>query len=89
MTTLGIDLMPAHDDALLADMNGPFLYWGPVAQVALVAHLPVERRPVRPDRIDRDALAALASTLRGRTWSGTNALMSALLEPALSDPRDG
>ncbi len=90
MITLRTELIPAHDDALLADMNGVLPYWGPAGQAAPIVHQPVQRRSVlRSDSLDRDAVAALASTLRGRTWSGTNALMSALLEPGLPLPRKG
>ena len=89
MTMLRTEPTPVRDDALPADMNGPLLSWGPTRQAVPVVHQPVEPRSVRPDSVDLAALAALAGTLRGRTWSGTNALMSVLLEPALPSPREG
>jgi hypothetical protein len=59
------------------DMNGPLTYWGPVQR----------RTPVRPSRertisaADITAISQLGRTLHGRTWAGTNALMSALFAP--------
>jgi hypothetical protein len=59
------------------DMNGPLTYWGPVQR----------RTPARPRRertisaADITAISQLGRTLHGRTWAGTNALMSALFAP--------
>ena len=87
MTTLQTEPTPAHNELELADMIGPLAYWGPAGQ-APTAPQPIERRSLRHGSFDRDALIALASTLHGRTWSGTHALMSALLEPALPFPHE-
>jgi len=64
-------IIPGYE---LADMNGPLGYWGPITQ-------PTRRlRPIETALPARDtaALSRLGKTLNGRTWTGTNALMSAL-----------
>ena len=63
----------------IGDMNGPLFYWGPVEGHAVSAPT---RQPVVP-AADLNALRQLGRTLHGRTWAGTNALMSALFAGAL------
>lgn len=69
------------------DMNGPLAYWGPTETAAAAA--PGPRREIVVSERDRAAVARLGETLNGRTWAGTNALMSTLFaalerEPAMA-----
>jgi hypothetical protein len=72
-------------ESLFGDMIGPLTYWGPVAAAATAAP-PLARR-VRPmatrlTPMEHAALSRLSRTLHGRTWAGTNTLMSALFAAA-------
>ena len=66
----------------IADLNGPLGYWGPAAASADQPPRPAGVAPA----VNREALAGLRQTLHGRTWTGTNALMSRLVEAATSGP---
>ena len=71
--------LQAVTTAEIGDMNGPLSYWGPVEGRAVTTPT---RQPAAA-RTDLDALRQLGRTLNGRTWAGTNALMSALFAGAL------
>ena len=82
-TTTGMQV----DEMMLADMNGPLGYWGPASRPAATA---VKRRPATELLLspsDHEALTKLGETLHGRTWAGTNTLMSALFAIASAQER--
>lgn len=62
----------------IGDMNGPLCYWGPVEGHTVSGVSP----KAALTRTDLDALRQLGRTVNGRTWAGTNALMSALFAGA-------
>ena len=74
------------DGFMLEDMNGPLCYWGPAPRPAQ----PVAGRSRSAEPLlsagDREVLARLAETLHGRTWAGTNALITSLFAAATPEP---
>ncbi len=67
-------------------MNGPLAYWGPaeapVAAPATAAIWRVHPTATLLSPAEQAALSRLSETLHGRTWAGTNTLMSALFAAA-------
>ena len=70
------------NDTPFGDMNGPLAYWGPVAAPPSLPVRRARRMTERPLPTDQAALTRLSRTMHGRTWSGTNALMSTLFAAA-------
>jgi hypothetical protein len=63
----------------IADMNGPLAYWGPTLRPA-AAQRSSARQAVAPVASINTGLGRLARTLHGRTWTGTTALMSQVID---------
>ena len=60
---------------VIGDMNGSLAYWGPAARNTSAQAAPAGR-PAPELQSTRSSLARLARTVNGRTWTGTNALLS-------------
>jgi hypothetical protein len=78
MMTIATDVRTGY---VLEDMNGPLGYWGPAPVPAYRPSQPFTGTSLRHD-IGCVALDRLATTVAGRTWTGTASLMDAAFQQA-------